>query len=89
MNYNFKPYDLLVVDEAESVLEDLFSGLCRGTMFEAQIDVFTKLLKTSKKILMLDGFLSNSCLSLCCKFVESLGDIRLDIGNFKTNRGTL
>lgn len=37
MYYNFTPYDLLIVDEAESVLQDVFSGLCSGPAFEHQM----------------------------------------------------
>ena len=89
LSYKFQPYDLVIIDESESVFEDLFSGLCTGPKFEHQMEVLMMLIKSSSKILMLDGFLSDCSLSVCCNFAENLDDIRIILGDFRVNRGTL
>lgn len=89
MRCEFHPYDCLIIDESESFLEDIFSGLCRGSNFEVGMDVFRLLMKTSKKIVFLDGFLKNSSLSVATNFAENISDIRLVIGNYSVDRGTL
>ena len=89
MKFEFKAYDCLIIDECESFFTDIFSGLCRGANFEAGIEVFSLLMKTSKKILFLDGFLKNSGLSVAAGYAKSLGEIRLIIARYKIVRGTL
>ena len=89
MRCEFHAYDCLVVDESESFLEDVFSGLCRGSKFEVGMDVFELLMKTSKKFIFLDGFLKNSTLSVPASFATNISDIRLVIGNYTVDRGSL
>ena len=87
--YQFKPYELLIIDEAESFFEDVFSGLCSGPIFEQMMIVIEKLFKTSQKVVLMDGFLSDSSVSVCCAFANDITEIRLVIGQFRTNRGVL
>lgn len=89
MRCEFQNYDCLVIDEAESFFDDLFSGLCRGSNFELCMDVFKLLMETSKKIVFLDGFLKNSSLSVAIAFAEALSEIRLVIGKYTVDRGSL
>ena len=67
MRFEFHAYDCLVVDKSESFLEDVFSGLCRGSKFEVGMDVFELLMKTSKKFIFLDGFLKKQYAFCCSK----------------------
>ena len=89
MKFKFKPYECLIIDEAESVFQDMFSGLIRGTTFEAGIESFRLLMESSHKIFFLDGFLKNSGLSVAINYASSLDEIRLIIAQYKINRGTL
>ena len=89
MFYEFKEYDCIIIDECESVFEDLLSGLCRNANFELGMQVLERLLKTSKKVLMLDAFLKNSTLSVACEFATSTDDVRIVIASYKIQRGTL
>ena len=89
MSFEFKPFDCFIVDEAESVFDDLFSGLCRGAKFELGMNVFGLLMQTSGKILFMDGYLKNSGLSVAAKFSDSLNEIRLVIGKYRFDRGKL
>ena len=89
MHYKFKEFECLVIDESEAVFADLFSGLCRGANFEFGMEVFEWLMTTSAKVVMLDGFLKNSSLSIACNFATSLDDVRLVIATYKIMRGTI
>ena len=89
LQHDFIPFDLLVIDESEAVFDDIFSGLCKGPNFEIMMQVFMLLMKTTGKIVMLDGYLRNSTLSICANFCENLQDIRLVISTYKIQRGTL
>ena len=89
MHYNFKEFHLLVIDECESFFTDIFSGLCRGSNFELGMQVLERLIMTSEKVLMLDGFLKNSSLSIACNFATNVQEIRLVIATYKITRGTL
>ena len=89
MQYEFKPYDCIVIDESESFFSDLLSGLCRGSNFELGMRAFEKMMTTSEKVVFLDGFLKNSSLSIACNFASHLDDIRLVIATYKIERGTL
>ena len=89
MKHEFIPFDCLVVDECESVFADIFSGLCRGANFEFGMESFFLLMLTTPKIIFLDGFLKGSSLSVAVSFSSSLNDIRLVIGTYKIDRGTL
>lgn len=86
---DFKPYDCLIIDEAESFYSDMFSGLCKGSDFEIMMKVFALLMTTSHKIIVMDGFLANSALSVCASFTRDLKDIRLVISTYRIFRGTL
>ena len=77
------------VNESESFLEDVFSGICRGSNFEVGMDVSRLLMKTSKKILFLEGFLKNSTISVAATFAQNISDIRFMVGNYTVNKGTL
>ena len=88
MKFEFKPYDCLIIDEAESFFEDIFSGLCRGANFEFGVKVFTLLMTTTPKIFFLDGFMKNSALSIAMNYASSVKDVRLVIGDY-INKGTL
>ena len=79
----------MIIDESESVFEDIFSGLSKGPHFEIMIEVFSNLMKTSRKIVLMDGFMKNSSLSICAKFARNLEDIRIIIGTYRIERGTL
>ena len=46
-------------------------------------------METSEKVLMLDGFLKNSSLSIACNFATTLQDVRLVIATYRIMRGTL
>ena len=72
MRCEFIEYDCLVIDEAESFFEDIFSGLYKGPNFECGMDVFRLLMKTSKKILFLDGFLKTARLVLPQALLKTL-----------------
>lgn len=89
MSFKFKKYSCLVIDEAESCLQDMFSGLVRGPKFEAGMECFKLLMETSDKILLLDGFLKNSALSVAVNYAQSLDDIRLVLARYKINRGAI
>ena len=89
LKYDFLAYDCLIVDEAESVLQGMFSGLSKCPHFETMIEIFSILMRTSGKIVFMDGFLKNSSLSICVKFAEKLEDIRLVIATYRIERGTL
>ena len=71
LKFEFKKYDCLVIDEAESFFGDLFSGLCKGAKFEMCMESFSLLMETSNKIFFLDGFLKNSGLSVALAFSSS------------------
>ena len=87
--YDFIPYDCIIMDESESIFQDFFSGLCKGPHFELMLAVFTKLMTTARKVVLMDGFMKNSSLSICANFCRKLDDIRLIIGTYRINRGTL
>ena len=89
LNHDFKPYHCLIIDEAESFFSDMFSGLCKGSDFEIMMKVFASLMNTSQKIIVMDGFLANSALSVCASFTRNLQDIRLVISTYTIFRGTL
>ena len=89
MKHEFKPFDLLIIDECESFFEDLFSGLCKGGNFKHGVEVFSLLMKTSTKIVFMDGFMKNSSLSVAASYASSTEDIRLVIATYKIDRGTL
>ena len=89
MSFEFKPFDCLIVDEAESVFENLYRGLCKDANFELGVNVLGLLMQTSRKILFMDGFLKTSALSVAVNNAFCLDDIRLVIGTYRADRGTL
>ena len=89
LDHDFKPYQCLIIDEAESFFSDMFSGLCKGSNFEVMMRVFALLMHTSEKLIVMDGFLKNSALSVCASFTSDLQDIRLIIASYRNFRGTL
>ena len=89
LKFEFKPFDCLIIDEAESFFADIFSGLCRGSKLELGMDVFELLMQTSGKIIIMDGFLKNSSLSVATNYASSLEEIMLVIANYTVERGTL
>lgn len=89
MSFKFKQYDCLIVDEAESCLQDIFSGLVKGPKFEAGMECLKLLLQTSNKIVLLDGFMKNSGLNFAVNYASSLDEIRLILGTYKINRGAI
>ena len=89
MQHGFKPFDLLIIDECESFFEDFFSGLCQGSNFELAVDVFSLLMRTSSKIVFMEGFMKNSSLSAAASYASSLKEIILVIATYKIDRGTL
>jgi hypothetical protein len=46
--------DLLIVDEVESLLSQLTGGVCRKTNAH---ESFLRMIKTSKHVIVMDGFL--------------------------------
>ena len=89
MKHEFKPFDLLLIDECGSFFEDLFSGLCKGSHFENGIEVFSLLMRTSSKIVFMDGFMKKSSLSIAASYACSIAEIRLVIATYKIDRETL
>jgi len=78
-------YDLLILDEIESILYQFFSQ----TQTEPYrcFEIFMQLLTTSKKIVMADAFLSNRTISIIQHLKTLRPDIRckLDINKFNPN----
>lgn len=80
---------MLVIDECEALFTEIFSGLCHGANCELGMQVLEWLVETSEKVLMLDGFLKNSSLTIACNYAASLEDVRLVIATYTIMRGTL
>lgn len=55
--------DLLILDESESIIEQFSSGLTKD--FSGCFAVFKWLMKNSKKVIMMDAFMSNRTYNVC------------------------
>jgi hypothetical protein len=68
LNYNFKPYDLLIMDESESNLKQ-FSSRETMKMITGCVDIFEQLLMTSGRIICADAFLTQRTIDCIKNFI--------------------
>lgn len=76
---NTKNYDLFVMDESESVLGQLDSSTMQAN-FHANIRVLEELTRNSKKVLIMDAYISDRSL----RFVKELRDSDSTMININT-----
>ena len=70
-SYNYKPYDLLILDEVNKTVEQLNSGLCRNP--HGNKAILYSILKT-QKIIGIDAFLNNNSIKCIAQFRKEITD---------------
>lgn len=69
LNYNFQPYDLLIMDESESNLKQ-FSSRETMKMIKGCVDIFQQLLETSGRVICADAFLTQRTIDCIKEFIQ-------------------
>lgn len=68
LNYNFQPYDLLIMDESESNLKQ-FSSRQTMKMIKGCVKIFEQLLQTSGRVICADAFLTQRTIDCIKEFI--------------------
>jgi hypothetical protein len=68
LNYNFHPYDLLIMDESESNLKQ-FSSRKTMKMIRDCVNIFEQLLSTSSRVMCADAFITQRTIDCIKNFI--------------------
>lgn len=79
-SYNYKPYDLLILDEVNKTVEQLNSGLCRNP--HGNKAILYSILKT-QKIIGIDAFLNSNSLKCIAQFRKEVTDRHTSINDLE------